>query len=438
MKISVFGIGYVGAVSAACLTEAGFTVIAVDNDPARIDCINNGRSPFIEPGLDEIIQKSVRSGNLSASADKAKAVAETEISLICVGTPSREDGSLNLDYVEAACEEIGTAIRDKSEFHIVVLRSTVMPGSARNVAIPALEKASGKKCGVGFGFASNPEFLREGSAVADYFNPPKIIIGASDNETAQRVSALYKDLYAPLALSEIETAEAVKYADNSWHATKVSFANELGNILHGLGVDSHEVMKLFFLDNKLNISKAYLLPGFAFGGSCLPKDVRALRAAGQNQDMATPFFDAVLTANQLQIERCVQLIGTYKVKKITLFGLAFKSGTDDLRESPLLALALKLIAEGYQLRIHDPAVCQAIQLHGQSYARHIPPDVLASITCAIDDAICDSELFVIGNNDPVFIEIIESCDADIPVLDLVRPKDIARIATRKAYKGISW
>ncbi len=428
MKVSVFGIGYVGAVTSACLVDSGHEVIAVDVDPKKIDCINEGRSPIVEPQLEDLIQKNVAAKKLSPGDDIAEAIANSEISLICVGTPSNEDGSLKLDYVIEVCEQIGVALKDKDEYHTVVLRSTCVPGTARDVAIPALEKASGKKAGVDFGFGNNPEFLRESTAVYDYYNPPKIVIGADNDQTAKAIAVLYEDIEAPEVVTDVATAEGVKYADNAWHAMKVGFANELGNIMKELGLDSHKVMDIFFLDTKLNISKAYLLPGFAFGGSCLPKDVRAIRASGQDKGLNTPIFDALLEANEEQVRRAQKMIEKSGKKKIALMGLAFKAGTDDVRESPLVKLADYLLQAGYDLKIYDPAINRSRSFNLPQFS-----DLLVE---SPQDLTSHAELFVVGNNNESFGEILEGVNDNIPIIDLVRLK--SSIAQRKNYTGICW
>ncbi|MCB9979045.1 MAG: UDP-glucose/GDP-mannose dehydrogenase family protein [Rhodospirillales bacterium] len=439
MRVSVFGLGYVGAVASACLADSGHTVLAVDMEEVKVRCINEGRSPIVEPGLDELIAKCQKNGALRATLSCEEAVNNTDISLICVGTPSNADGSLKLDYVEAVCKEIGEVIKNKKEFHTVVLRSTCVPGTARNVAIPALEKASGKKAGVDFGFGNNPEFLRESTAVYDYYNPPKIVIGADDERTAKAISGLYEGIDAPEAVTNVSVSEGVKYADNAWHAMKVGFANELGNILKEHGVDSHEVMKIFFLDTKLNISKAYLLPGFAFGGSCLPKDVRALRASAQKKGLNTPVFDSLLEANDEQVRRALSMIRASGKKKIGLMGLSFKAGTDDLRESPLVTLADVLVKDGFELTIYDPSVWHATQFEGanQKYIREGIPHISKGLIEKPEDFIKSAELFVIGNKGHDYAAILEKTDPDAPIIDLVRLQH-APIEDRKSYTGICW
>ncbi|MDH5722397.1 MAG: UDP-glucose/GDP-mannose dehydrogenase family protein [Alphaproteobacteria bacterium] len=440
MRISVFGLGYVGAVASACLAESGFDVIAIDMDPIKVKCLAEGRSPIIEPDLPEMIKRNADNGRLKATLDVREAVMNSDISLICVGTPSNEDGSLKLDYVEAVCAQIGEVIKDKEEFHSVVLRSTVVPGTARDIAIPALEKSSGKKAGEGFGFGNNPEFLRESTAIYDYFNPPKIVIGAKDEKTAQMMKDVYKGIEADLVVCDVEVSEGVKYADNAWHAMKVGFANELGNILKELGVDSHKVMDIFFLDTKLNISKAYLKPGFAFGGSCLPKDVRAIRAKGKDKDIQTPIFDALLEANDEQVRRAKSMIDKSGKKKIGMMGLSFKAGTDDLRESPLVTLADLLLKDGYELTVYDPCVFEAANMEGanQKYIREGIPHISKCLTENAEDLLAVSDLVVIGNGNKDFATIINNkANDNLAVIDLVRLND-ETLEKRESYTGICW
>lgn len=439
MKISVFGIGYVGAVASACMVDMGHDVIAVDMDPVKVECIKEGRSPIVEPKLDELIKKGQESGKLSATLSTEEAVMNTDVSLICVGTPSNPDGSLKLDYIKDCCAQIGEAMKKKEGFHVVCLRSTCVPGTGRKIAIPALEAASGKTEGVDFGFSNNPEFLRESSAVSDYYNPPKIVVGADNEKTGKIIMDIYEGIEAPRVLTDIAVSEGVKYADNAWHAMKVGFANEMGNILKELGIDSHKVMNIFFKDTKLNISSAYLLPGFAFGGSCLPKDVRAIRASGQSNGLKTPIFDALMEANEEQVRRAVSMIRASGKKNITLMGLAFKSGTDDLRESPLVVLADTLIKENYNVKIYDPCVFQAKNMHGanQKYIHEVIPHISKCLVENMEDAIELAELIIIGNSDNNYANIFSVINDNTQILDLVRLKD-NRLETLKYYSGICW
>lgn len=439
MRISVFGIGYVGAVTSACLCEGGHHVTAIDKDSAKVDCLNEGRSPIIEKDLETLIAKYHKNGTLKATLDIRGAVNQSDISLICVGTPSHSDGSLNLEYIETVCQEIGESLKDKDSFHTVVLRSTMVPGSAMEICLPILEKSSGKKADTDFGFGNNPEFLREGSAIEDYFNPPKIVVGANDTKSAELIMALYDGIEAPRIITDINIAEGVKYADNVWHAMKVGFANEIGNILSDCGVDSHKVMDIFCLDTKLNISKAYLRPGFAFGGSCLPKDVRAIRAVGKLKGLETPIFDSLMIANDNQITRAFQKIINSDVKTVGMLGLSFKAGTDDLRESPLVTLADQLLKHGVKLKIYDPNVYLASKTNGANYnyINNIIPHISTNLVQDSDEIKKDVDLYVIGNNGDGFSNIIQSIENEAtPILDLVRidPK----IETRSGYHGICW
>lgn len=439
MRVSIFGLGYVGAVAAACIADSGHEVIATDKEEVKVRCINEGRSPIIEEQLPELIKKGKETGTLRATLSCEEAVMNSDISMICVGTPSNKDGSLKLDYVEAVCREIGEVIKNKKEFHVVCLRSTCVPGTGRNLAIPALEKASGKKEGVDFGFCNNPEFLRESTAVYDYYNPPKIVVGADNDKTAQMVMSLYDGIEAPRVVTELIVSEGVKYADNAWHAMKVGFANELGNILKELGVDSHKVMNIFFKDTKLNISKAYLLPGFAFGGSCLPKDVRAIRASGNARGVKTPIFDALLEANDEQVRRAHEMIKKSGAKTIGLMGLAFKAGTDDLRESPLVTLADLLVKDGYELAIYDPCVHEAANMDGanRTYIREGIPHISKYLVSTPAELLKKAELFVVGNHGEDFSNILAQANDNRPVIDLVRLKD-GTAEGRSGYTGICW
>lgn len=429
MLISVIGIGYVGAVTSACLCETGHNVIAIDNDHNRVACLNRGHAPIIEKGLEGLIHKHINSGVLKASSDIKDAVLNTDVSLICVGTPSHADGSLDLNYVKDVCAEIGQALKEKSDYHTIVLRSTMVPGSAIDICLPIIEETSGKKVRIGFGFGNNPEFLREGSAIYDYYNPPKIVVGGIDDKSADSIMSLYDGIDAPRIKTDMNIAEGVKYADNAWHAMKVGFANEIGNILNECGIDSHKVMDIFCMDRKLNISEAYLKPGFAFGGSCLPKDVRAIRAKGQEKGLNTPLFDALLEANQNQVMRAYRQIKSSNAQHIAMLGLSFKAGTDDIRESPLVTLADQLLNDGYQVSIYDPNVFAA---NSNTPSSHLSVNMVEN-----PNGLKGAEMFIIGNSNPDFIRIIEAVENDnTPILDLVR-LDKA-LEKREGYRGICW
>jgi len=356
MRISIFGLGYVGAVCAGCLSARGHEVIGVDVSQTKIDLINQGKSPIVEPGLAELLEAGVNSGLLRGTTDVGAAVLASELSFIAVGTPSKRNGDLDLGYMESVCKQIGTALRDKQERHTVVVRSTVLPGTVKNVVIPLIEAASGKKAGVDFGVATNPEFLRESTAIKDYDFPAMTVIGELDEQSGDLLQELYSELDAPIIRKSIEVAEMIKYTCNVWHAAKVTFANEIGNIAKAAGVDGREVMDVVCQDHKLNLSKYYMKPGFAFGGSCLPKDVRALSYRAGSLDVETPLIGSLMRSNAAQVKKAFDIVTHYDKRRIGLLGLSFKAGTDDLRESPLVELAEMLIGKGYELRIFDSNV----------------------------------------------------------------------------------
>ncbi|MCF8495540.1 MAG: UDP-glucose/GDP-mannose dehydrogenase family protein [Alphaproteobacteria bacterium] len=439
MKISVFGIGYVGAVTSACLADSGHNVVAVDVDPLKVDCLREGRSPIVETGLDALIQKNLKDGRLSATTECAQAVRETDMSLICVGTPSNADGSLDLKYIRSVCSEIGGFLAGKDDFHVVVVRSTVLPGTLENVVRPLLEKASGKRAGVDFGLGNNPEFLREGSAISDYYHPTQIVVGAQDARTAETILSLYEGIEAPRSICAVDVAEGVKYVSNSWRASKITFANETGNILKEHGVDSHKVMEIFFKDTKINMGPSFLTPGFAFGGSCLPKDVCAIRASANDLGVSTPFFDSLLIANGLQIERAFSMIQATGGQRIGLLGLSFKPETDDLRESPLVALAERLLKEGFSLRIYDPCVWQAGRMKGsnQAYLEQVIPQIAACLVETEEALVEDVDVLVIGNGTQEFGQIVARARDSISVVGLARFRG-EPFEHRAGYRGICW
>jgi GDP-mannose 6-dehydrogenase len=437
MNISVFGLGYVGVVAAGCLAADGHHVIGVDPNAAKVDLINRGVPPIVEADVAALIESAVESGRLRATADVREAVLASEMSLICVGTPSQLNGALDLRYVRKVCEEIGTALRDKAGFHVVVARSTMLPGTMREVVIPTLEEASGKRAGSDFGVCNNPEFLREGTAVHDYRHPPKTVVGETDAKSGDRLVALYAGIDAPLVRVPIETAEMVKYVDNAWHALKVAFANEIGNICKGLAIDSHEVMEIFCKDTKLNLSPYYLKPGFAFGGSCLPKDLRALGYKARSLDLELPLLNSILPSNQRQIERGYSMITAKGKRKIGVLGFSFKAGTDDLRESPIVEVIERLIGKGYDLRLYDKAVnMAALTGANRDYVlNHIPH--ISRIMQGSPDAVLEhAEVLVVGNNAPEFRELLARVRPGVEVVDLVRVG--SRRSKAGEYDGICW
>jgi len=438
MRVSIFGLGYVGCVSAASLADEGHEIVGVDVNPEKVGAINEGRSPIVEPGLEELLKRGVAQKRLRATTDTSEAVYATDLSLICVGTPSRKNGSLDLTYLTRVCEQIGDVLKDKPGYHVVVVRSTVLPGTTHSQVIPALESRSGKKYGEGFGVAVNPEFLREGTALKDFRHPPLTLVGHNHAADAAPTKALYTDIDAPLFSTSIRVAEMIKYTSNAWHAVKVVFANEIGNICKRVGVDSHDVMDIFCNDEKLNISAYYLKPGFAFGGSCLPKDVRALQYRAKQLDLEVPLLGALLGSNRLQVQHAIDLIVETGKKRIGLFGFSFKAGTDDLRESPMVILAEALLGKGYQLCIYDRNVSIA-RLVGanKEYIEQQIPHLSRHLCETIDEVIGKSDVIVVGNNAPEFADALTRCRADQTVIDLVRvPVDFSMLAAE--YQGICW
>jgi len=406
LKISVFGLGYVGTVSAGCLAADGHEVIGVDPVAAKVDLINRGQSPIIEAEIGEILAANVKAKRLRATADPGQAIGESEVSLVCVGTPSQANGNLDLKFVRRTCEEIGEALRHKVGRHTVVIRSTILPGTMREIVIPTLEESSNKKAGADFGVCNNPEFLREGSAVRDFADPPKTVIGELDRAGGDQVATLYEKLDAPLIRTSLEVAEMVKYVDNSWHALKIGFANEIGNLAKSCGVDAHEVMDIFCQDKKLNISAAYLSPGFAFGGSCLPKDLRALAYRAKTKDLELPILTSILPSNEMQIARGIELILSQGHKRVGVLGFSFKAGTDDLRESPMIEVIERLVGKGYDLRVYDKSVNLA-RLVGanRDFILNRIPHISRLMVAGIDAVLDHGETIVIGNRDPEFNEV---------------------------------
>lgn len=437
MNISIFGLGYVGAVSAGCLAQDGHRVIGVDPNQTKVNLINEGTSPIVEKDIGGIISVSVREGRLTATTSVAEAVQNSDISLVCVGTPSQLNGSLDLTYVRRVCEEIGAAIAVKAGFHVVVARSTMLPGTMRDVVIPTLESSSGKRAGVDFGVCNNPEFLREGTAVYDYYQPPKTVIGETDGRSGDILATLYANMDAPLIRTDVATAEMVKYTDNVWHALKVGFANEIGNICKSLGIDGHKVMDIFCHDHKLNLSSYYLKPGFAFGGSCLPKDVRALTYKAKTLDIETPILNSILPGNQLQIQRGIKMITEHGKRRIGILGFSFKAGTDDLRESPVVDVIETLIGKGYELKLYDKNVTLAsITGSNRDYILNHIPHISRLMVSEVSEILAHAEVIVVGNGAAEFRDILGKIRADQVVIDLVRIGSGRSEPGR--YEGICW
>ena len=436
MKISIFGLGYVGAVSAGCLATDGHEVIGVDPNKTKVDLINQGTTPIIEKDIGEMIAATVKSGHLRATADVRDAVFGSDMSLICVGTPSQLNGNLDLSHVRKVCQEIGAAIREKDSFHVVVARSTMLPGSMRALVIPTLEAASGKVAGVDFGVCNNPEFLREGTAVYDYYHPPKTVIGESDEKAGALLVQLYEKMDAPLVRTDVETAEMVKYTDNTWHAVKVAFANEIGNICKAVGIDGHKVMEIFCQDTKLNLSPYYMKPGFAFGGSCLPKDVRALTYKARSLDLDLPLLNSILPSNQRQVEKGIKMIVDKGARKVGILGFSFKAGTDDLRESPLVDVIEYLLGKGYELKLYDKNVnLAALTGANQDYILNHIPHISKLMVTSMQDVLDFADTIVIGNGAAEFKTVPDSLKPHQHIVDLVR---ISKEQSGEQYDGICW
>lgn len=436
MRISVFGLGYVGTVTAACLAANGHRVIGVDVAGDKIESINGGRSPIVERDVDRIVGEAVAAGNLRATTEADEAIAGSEFAIVCVGTPSWDNSGVDTQYVERVTAQIGAALSGShKEDFLFTLRSTVVPGTTQKLVLPILEKSSGRPAGQGYDVAFHPEFLREGSSVEDFYHPPKIVVGERCPGASRPMQSLYENIEAPRFITTLEAAEMIKYADNAFHAVKITFANEIGHLCKSLGIDSREVMEMFCSDRQLNISPAYLRPGFAFGGSCLPKDVRALIHEARHSDLHLPLLEGLLPSNYEQVERVVRIIERYSPELIGLLGLSFKAGTDDLRESPLVTVAERLLGRGYKLRIHDPNVETARLVGGnRAYVeRHLPHLSRVMVSSLEDFSACD--VVVIGHP----LKEAERLDAWLEqgkrVLDLVgkQPR-----SGHPGYSGLYW
>jgi GDP-mannose 6-dehydrogenase len=438
MRVSVFGLGYVGCVSAASFARDGHTVVGVDVNADKVEAITHGRSPIVEPGLDAVLAESVNAGRLRATTDTATAVHDSDVSLLCVGTPSHRNGSLDLSYLQRVSEQIGVVLKDKPTYHVVIVRSTVLPGTTHDVVIPALERTSGKTYGHGFGVSVNPEFLREGTALQDFMTPPLTLVGHNHAADATGTIGLYRSIDAPLVSTSIRVAEMMKYASNTWHALKVVFANEIGSVCKKLDVDSHEVMDIFCRDHKLNLSSYYLKPGFAFGGSCLPKDVRALQYRAKQADLDLPLISQILPSNRQQVQNAVEQVLETGRRRVGLLGFSFKAGTDDLRESPIVILAEALLGKGLSLKIYDKnvSVARLVGANKDYIEQQIPH--LSSLLCnTIEEVVQDSEVIVVGNQAPEFADAVRSCRPDHIVIDLVR-LPLATSELKSDYRGICW
>lgn len=439
LRLSVFGLGYVGCVSAACLAARGHAVLGVDANPQKTAFIRDGRSPIVEERIGELIADVVASGALQVSADPVRAVHDSDITVVCVGTPSGAGGSLSTEYLERASEQIGAALATKDGWHVVVYRSTMVPGTCAELLIPLLERTSGKTVGVDFGVCLNPEFLREGTSVRDFLDPPKTVVGESDPRSGSMVMSLYEGLPGPRFRVPIAVAEMTKYVDNSFHALKVTFANEIGAVCAAVELDAHAVMDVFLADTKLNISSAYLRPGFSFGGSCLPKDVRALTHTARRHDVDVPMLSNLLVSNETHLRRTVELITSFHRRRIGIFGLSFKAGTDDLRESPLVELAERLSGKGYDVLIFDPNVALS-RLVGanRDYLDERLPHISELLTDDAATVLAHADVCVVGSTDPEVLAAIAGAGAEQIVVDLVRLPDALERRGVPTYAGIAW
>jgi GDP-mannose 6-dehydrogenase len=440
MRVSVFGLGYVGAITAACLARAGHTVIGNDIKNDKNSLINKGKAPFYEEGLNDLIEEGITSRRLFATDDAEVTIRESDISFICVGTPSNSDGSINLEHIRTVCKDIGNALINKSDYHLIVIRSTIIPGTTETILIPLLEKASGRTFIRDFGVIFNPEFMREGQAISDFMNPERIIIGSCDERSRRLMEDFYQSLgiQAQVIHTGIRAAEMIKYVDNTYHGLKVTFANEIGSICKKLEIDSHEIMNIFLMDKKLNLSPYYFKPGFAFGGSCLPKDIRALIDQINNLRLNCPLIESILPSNEEHINRVVNLIVNQKKTRIGIFGISFKTNTSDVRESATIKLINKLFDIGYR-KLFDKQYSIAIyDPNFESFdTQNVPPHIIPLMHASREDVLKKSDILIITHNDPSFRAIPGLMNENQILIDLVRVvEDPSSIAGR--YHGLCW
>jgi GDP-mannose 6-dehydrogenase len=438
MRISVFGLGYVGCVTATCLAANGHTVVGVDVNPDKVRLVEAGLSPISEPGLPDLLGKVTQSGGLRVTLDAEMAVKDTDVSLICVGTPSNHNGCVNLQFINRVCTEIGKSLHGKQSYHVVVVRSTVLPGTVLDKLVPILNQHSGHIAGPDYGVCMNPEFLREGSAIKDFYHPGSTVIGQLDQHSGDAIERMYKDINAPLIRTSIGVAEMAKYVSNTFHALKVTFANEIGTLCKSEGIDGQQVMEIFCQDQRLNISPAYLKPGFAFGGSCLPKDVRALAHRAKERDVDAPVLSAILPSNQYQLGRAIEMVESTARQKIGVLGLSFKPDTDDVRESPTLSLIETLVGKGYQVSVYDEII-DPEKLIGvnRAFLERALPHIASLIRGSLEEVIQEVDVVVIANGSPSFQRLPELLRVDQIIIDLVGiVKD--HPYARGNYEGICW
>jgi GDP-mannose 6-dehydrogenase len=439
LSISVFGLGYVGSVSAACFASLGHRVIGVDVNPAKVEMMEAGRSPIIEAGMKELVAAGNQACRLHATIDPTAAVLESDVSFVCVGTPSLRSGKLDLSHIEKVAREIGVALKQKQSPHTFVLRSTVLPGTTESIVLPILEQASGRRAGTDFTAVYNPEFMREGSAVADFLQPPYTILGSQDPSHVTVLRELYKQTPGRVFETSIATAEMAKYVSNAFHAVKITFANEVGTLCKHLGVDAQAVTEIFTSDTRLNISRAYLSPGFAFGGSCLPKDVRALTYKAKELDLKLPMLESLLASNSEHLERAVEAVMRTGKRKIAQLGLSFKAGTDDLRESPQVQLVKRLLGEGYEVKVWDQDVSLG-RLAGSNrqYIEEVIPHIGSLLSADLAEVLKWGEVVIIGNKSTKKDELDRHLRKDQIVIDLVNLDKTLRSDCTTSYEGICW
>ncbi len=439
MKVTLFGLGYVGSVTATCLAARGHDVIGVDTDPGKVAVLASGKSPVVEPGLDELVARVIGSGKLRATTSIAEGLEDSDLSLVCVGTPSGTGGATDLSYVRRVITEIGTQIADSTRPHTVVVRSTVPPGTVDDIVVPLLEEASGRKVGGDLQVAMCPEFLREGSSVTDFFEPPFLVIGGSD-EAALVLRELFAFLNCTVETVPLRAAESVKYACNAFHAVKVSFANELSRLYRLLDVDARRVMEVFVKDTQLNVSPAYLRPGFAFGGSCLPKDIRSLLYLARMNCVDLPLLESTLATNDMLVrdvaERVLAAVDASGNRRVALLGLSFKHLTDDLRESPNVALAEMLIGKGVDVRVHDPVVNMA-RLSGANlrYVQAKLPHLQKALHDDPTEALKGAHVAIVSSADAAVVDAVVAADPSV-VIDL--NGRLAKLEAMAGYEGVGW
>ena len=434
----MFGLGYVGTVTAACLAGAGHHVSGVDTNPEKVAMLNGGKSPVLEPGLEDLIRAGLAAGRLGATTDARAAVAGSEISLVCVGTPSRPNGSLDVSHVEHVAGQIGAALAGHQDYHVVVIRSTVLPGTTAERVLPILEAASGRRAGEGFGLSMNPEFLREGSAIDDFHRPSYTLIGELDARSGDAVEQLYESVASPTIRTALATAEMAKYVSNAFHALKVAFANEVGNLAKLHHIDGREVMDIFTRDRQLNISPAYLKPGFAFGGSCLPKDTRALAYRAHELDAESPLLSSIIPSNNAHIRRAIAMVEATGRKRVGVLGLSFKSGTDDVRDSPTVPVIETLVGRGYEVTVYDEHV-QLGRLVGanKAFLEEEIPHIATLLRPRLEDVVHSSDVIVLANRSPEFKNVPHLLEAGQILIDLTGVVEESA-AGRGGYEGIGW